>query len=215
MKRGMFVAVLLVAVAGAVSAGIVLAQLGDTQTASGTVNVTTVSSDLYICEPNGTPGPACGSDDNGDDEAIFETLENLRPGDLIQWDIRLTNIGPEDWTVTNVSLSINETVDPGSDCPSTALTKGNHSSTGEGSREGVFVLGKAGDDLNDNSIGGSGDFLRELNPSAGASRFIGTIRVAVGDYEDLRLRLRLLSSIAVAGCDGNEWNVNWVFDVFE
>ncbi len=100
MKRGMFVAVLVVALAGAVSAGIVLAQLGDTQTASGTINATTTSADLYICEPDSTPGPACGSDDSGADETVFETLEDIRPGDRVEWAVRLQNVGVVDWLVT-------------------------------------------------------------------------------------------------------------------
>src|SRR3990172_11834758 len=51
---------LLVAVAGA-AAVVVYAQLTDTQTASGTITVSSTAADLYICEPNATPGPDCGS----------------------------------------------------------------------------------------------------------------------------------------------------------
>lgn len=141
MKRGMFASVVLVVVAGAVSAGIVLAQLGDTQTASGTINAITTSADLYICEPDSTPGPACGSDDNGADEAVFETLENIVPGVEPQWDIRLKNVGTVDWIVSGIMFSAVITADPGNDCPANALRV---------THPGVKILGKAGDSVNDN-----------------------------------------------------------------
>ena len=59
-----------VGLAAAVTAVVVYAQLDDSQTAAGTINATTRSADLYICEPDSTPGPACGSDDSGADEAV-------------------------------------------------------------------------------------------------------------------------------------------------
>ena len=55
--------------AGVIAVGtlgaLIYAQLSDTQTASGAVNVTSTSPDLYICEPDGTAGPDCGADDSG------------------------------------------------------------------------------------------------------------------------------------------------------
>ena len=189
----------------------------DKQSATGAVNVTTVSSDLYICEPNGTPGPACGSDDSADDETIFEALENMRPGDVVQWDIRLQNVGPVDWEVQGVNLVISETADPGGGCPANALSPANrHPIVAQFTTGGVFVLGKNGDDKNDNatSVGGGLGLLRWFN-QPGGDQIVTRLIVAVNDYEDLRLRLEMLSDPSVALCDGNEWGVNWTIDIFE
>ncbi len=209
MKRGMFVAVLLVAVAGAVSAGIVLAQLGDTQTASGTINATTTSADLYICEPNSTPGPACGSDDSGADEAVFETLEDIRPGDVVEWDIRLQNVGTVDWTVTDVIHRVVETADPGGTCGgSGALSAEALNPFGGSSPRGVFILGKNGDSINDNPSNLPGLIsLRREDSTLGQNH----VKVAAGDYEDVRLRLTLRGDRG--DCSGAEWDVSWEFEV--
>lgn len=190
--------------AAVVVAAVVYAQLGDTQTASGTVNVTTTSADLYICEPDTIKGPACGSDDSGGDETIFETLEDMLPGDQVSWDIRLKNVGSEILVISGVGLSITETVDPGADCPNFALQQGS-GSFGQSSG-GVFILGKNGDSSNDNPdfVSGFPQFKRE------GSFQLRTIGVAPGDYEDLRLRLRLNPS-GTDDCDGNEWNASWQF----
>ena len=225
---------LLVAVAGA-AAVVVYAQLTDTQTASGTITVSSTAADLYICEPNATPGPDCGSDDSDADEAVFETIEDLRPGQAIEWDIRIKNLGSADFLVTGVTLAITETADPGGDCPDGALQDARHPTSpfespysfwgGQGA--GVFVLGKNGDDLNDNAsnVAGVPQFVRWFNPQ-GYPQFVN-IRVASGDYEDLRLRLELPIVVpaptpaptpsptpaGTGGCDGNEWSVSWVFEV--
>lgn len=192
--------------AGALGA-LVYAQLGGTQTASGSVNVTTTSADLYICEPDATPGPVCGSDDSGADETVFETLEDIRPGETVQWDLRLKNVGTEDWIVTGVTLDLVETVDPGGDCPDESL--GPLSVGFPGFAPGVSTLGKAGDDLNDNAQIGQPFFPRESE--ADPLRAVSVI-VAAGDYEDVRLRLRLDQS-GTENCDGNEWTASWQFTV--
>jgi len=210
LRTGIVVIVVLVAVG--VVAGVALAQMTDSQTASGTITATSTSADLYICEPDSTPGPACGSDDSGADETVFETLEDIRPGDTVQWDIRLRNGGTVDWTVTTVTLTVVEILDPGADCPANALLPGRYPPTAGISEAGVFVLGKAGDDLNDNAAAGSVQgahyFTREFNANTFPSAV--HIRVAAGDYEDLRLRLQLSGS-GTENCDGNEWNVSWAF----
>jgi len=240
-KRLIFVAVALVGV-GAVAA-VVFAQFTDTQSASGTITVSSTAADLYICEPDSTPGPDCGSDDSGADEAVFETLENIRPGEVVTWDIRIKNTGTEDFVLTGAALNIAEAVDPDADCPDNALQDGRHPITGQESPQsftafpgvGVFVLGKSGDDLNDNpsNLFGVPMFHRELSVFF-FPQFVN-IKVAAGDYEDLRLRLELPLSIGpststpspfpsptpptptpggtIEGCAGNEWNVAWVFIV--
>ncbi len=190
--------------------GVVFAQLGDTQTASGTVNVTTsASADLYICEPDSTPGPDCGSDDSGGDESVFETFEDMLPGDVVKWDIRFKNVGTEHLLVTKGGQwepeTVVETLDPGNDCPDGAL-RGPFPTS-------VTVLGKNGDEVNDNirdSLSGVTVFLRESLFPSQSSRV--HIKIAPGDYEDLRLRLEL-GAAGTEHCDGNEWNVSWDFTV--
>ena len=124
------------------------------------------------------------------------------------------NVGTETWMVTeggqfdSGNPTIVETLDGGSDCPDGALREPFPAS--------VTVLGKNGDDLNDNilvdsqRLPESGYFLREsLFPSQSGRVFI---KVAPDDYEDVRLRLEL----GVGGtenCEGNEWNVSWQFTV--
>ena len=199
--KHIFAALLIAAVAGAVTAGVVLAQLGDTQTASGSINATTTSADLYICEPDSTPGPACGSDDSGADETVFEALENLLPGDVVEYDVRLQNIGTTVWALSEILVGISEVADSGDDCPNSVLT------IGQG-RAGIGVLGKAGDPQNDNP-GGLVGFLGYNEVGGGAQR---VIKVVAGDYEDIRLQLQMSGNNA-EGCDGNEWDVSWDFTV--
>lgn len=209
--RVIAVAVPFVAV-GLVTA-VVLAQLGDTQTASGTVNVSTTSADLYICEPDSTTGPECGSDDSGADEAVFETLEDIRPAQTREWDVRLKNVGTEDWLVSAVTVTIVETIDPGADCADDALQAVEYTNYPlEGSTPGVVVLGKNGDPFNDNpdpdlpEVEGFPFFATYWLMST------TTIKVAPGDYEDVRLQLQLAGA-GTENCDGNQWNVSWQFTV--
>ncbi len=209
---------------GALAAAVVYAQLGDSQTATGTLNVTTTSANLYICEPNNMAGPDCGSDDSLADEAVFETLEDMAPGDLAQWDLCLKNVGTRDWWVTGVTLNIVETVDPGpaptGDCPDKAL-RGERFDDKFG---GFTVLGKlvttaTGDpiynEFNDNvSEGGAPPgvpaFIRDsLFPSDKPKMHI---RVASGDHEDVRLRLQLDGG-GTENCDANQWEASWQFTV--
>jgi len=201
LRTGIVVVVVLVAVG--VIAGVALAQLTDSQTASGTITATSTSADLYICEPDSTPGPACGSDDSGADETVFETLEDIRPGETAQWDIRLKNVGTVDWTLSNAVLTIVETVDPGNDCPDNVLLPGRNVYD-NWTNAGAFILGKAGDPINDNPLPGSSFYLYIWDGGARA------VKVAAGDYEDIRLRIELSTS-GTENCDGNEWNVSWAF----
>ncbi len=241
MSSGLLVTLVSLVVAAAVIA-VVLAQFSDSQTASGTVTVSSTAADLYICEPDSTVGPDCGSDDSGADEAVFETLENIRPGEVATWDIRIKNTGTEDFLVTSASLDVVEALDPGGDCPDDALQDGRHPITGQESPQsfsgfpavGVFVLGKNGDDLNDNSTNfGIPMFHRELSTFS-FPQYVN-VKVAAGDYEDLRLRLALplgspfptpfpfpsptpfpgtpTPAGSIEGCAGNEWNVSWVLTV--
>jgi predicted ribosomally synthesized peptide with SipW-like signal peptide len=76
------------------AAGGTLAPFTDSQTITGDVNAGTVN--LYISD-------VTGSDDTGEDEAIFDgTAENLLPGGSTSWVVRLLNTGANawDWTST-------------------------------------------------------------------------------------------------------------------
>jgi len=207
------------------TAVLVLAQLTDSQTASGTVTVSSTAADLYICEPDSTPGPDCGSDDSGADEAVFETLENIRPGGVIEWNIRIKNTGTQDFLVAGAPANIVESADPGADCPDDALQPA------QGfffppAVPGVLLLGKAGDPINDNPAGLIG--VPSFRYESFGSIFSRNIKVAAGDYEDLRLQLQLPVGVAplpsptafptptlasTEGCAGNEWNVSFVLTV--
>ena len=195
------------AVAAVVTAFVVYAALNDTQTASGTLNATSTSADLYICEPSGGPGPACGPDDSGADETVFEGIEDIRPGENRTWDLRLVNVGTVDLFMTKVGLVVVESSDPGLDCPSGTLQPGQNSS-GEISTAGVFALGKAGDEANDNPLRADGMDAITPESSAEPKR---NIKIAAGDYEDVRLRLRLRGDVS-QDCDANEWKATWTFE---
>ena len=187
-------------------AGLVFANFGDTQTASGGVNVTTTSADLYICEPGGTIGPDCGADDSEADEIIFETIEDLLPLESASWDIRLKNVGSEPWIVSSAGARKVETVDLGDDCSDNLLRF-----LGQ---QGVLILGKEGDTVNDNPIeSGFTRFGRIDDPGGGSESYVN-IKVAPADYEDIRLQVFLPGGPDTEGCDDNEWNVFWEFSVF-
>ncbi len=190
-------------VAALAIAALVYAQLGDTQEAGGSVNATSTSADLYICQPDATPGPACGSDDNGADELVFETLEDIRPGEVVEWGLRLKNVGSDDWTVTGVTLTVTETADPNNDCPDDALRAGSDPTMGTPSPEGVFAVST------NNNIAGTGAPEFALLESTDPAR---NIRVLAGGYEDVRLML-VLYPVGTDSCDGNEWDVSWEFTV--
>ena len=191
-------------VAAAALLGVAVAVLTDSQTATGTITATSTSADLYICEP-GVPGPACGSDDSGADEIVFETIEDIIPGETVEWDIRLQNVGTTDWTLSDVTVTIVETVDPGSDCPDPALVNGRNL-INQSSAAGAFILGKAGDEINDNPSQGASFFLIRWTSHQGHA-----VLVAAGDYDDIRLRIELPTS-GTENCDGNEWSITYVFD---
>jgi hypothetical protein len=191
MKR-LVIALVALLVAVGVIAGVALAQLTDTQTASGTINATSTSPDLYICEPGSTAGPACGADDSGADEIVFESQENMVPGETKQWDIRLKNVGTAPWLITNWSRG---QVDlSGNGCGASL------------SQYTPTILGKAGDEANDNVYNQGLTFRGETSFSD------WTVKVAPGDYEDLRLRVWFPPSVP-GQCAGNQWSVSWTFEV--
>ena len=134
-----------------------------------------------------------GQDDNGADEAVFESAEDIRPGGYASWDIRVKNVGAVAWQIVDDRPHVTEVSDPGNDCPD-----------GHFGPVATRRLGKAGDETSDDPVGDRvppESAFTELQPNNGQMR---SIRVKPGDYEDLRLRV---TTANVAGCDGNEWNV--------
>lgn len=192
------------AVAGAASVGLVLAALGDTQTATGSVNVSTTSADLYICEPGNVAGPACGPDDSDGGELVFENLEDIRPGDQVYWDVRLKNVGTVPFTIVDVGGTIAETSDPEANCPAGSLSYGSKAGYSYPPR-GLYILGKGGDDVNDNTY--DYEIIRFRTESDSGDY---NIVIAPGDYEDVRLRLKL-ARLGTENCDGNTWDVSYDF----
>jgi hypothetical protein len=138
---------------------------------------------------------------------VFEADEQLRPGQDASWNIRLRNVGTVDWMVTNMSLAIVQTSDPGPQCPTSVLAPWRFPNSFS-STDGVHVIGKNGDPFNDNP----------LPPPNGIPGFAASttervaIRVAPGDFEDVRLRVALGGS-GVENCDGSQWNVTFTFTV--
>lgn len=203
-----------IAVLAAATVGVILAQtFDDTQTSSGTVNVTTESADLYICEPTGSTGdPDCPGDDSLADETIFEGIEDLFPGATASWDVRLRNVGTMPWDVTAVVVTTPEVQDPGADCNDTPSTL-------------VTILGKSGDQLNDNHFVDQNytytDHNQQALPSIRTESGVThgaaghnypayhwvPVHVAVGDYEDIRIRVTLPGGIS-GTCQDNIWNIN-------
>jgi len=204
MNRLKLLAVFAVFAAVAVGSGVVIAALGDTHTASGTITVSSESADLYICEPGAVAGPDCGPDDSDGDELVFESDELLLPGEQAHYDIRLKNVGDRPFVVTNAQVNFDEVADPGDDCPQYALQQGHPDNYGGGSW--LWILGKDGDPYNDNEVGFGQSFQHD--EVYGNS----PIYIAPGDYEDVRLRVSLNYYDSI-NCDGNEWDVNWDIDV--
>lgn len=211
MKRTI-ITLTVVAVLVGVGTAIVLAQFSDEKETAGAVSLAGPGAiDLYICEPGPqggepVPGPGCGPDDNGTfngppgaDEVIFENIENLTPNDTTQWDIRLRNTGTLPWLLTNTSLQfsnadpsvvlIQEVEDPGPDCTIVPVVS-------------ATILGKAGDEVNDNVLASFFSGLsRESSPGSDYQ-----VRVAAGDYEDLRLRVTIPAN-AGNECIGSIWDI--------
>jgi len=188
----------LVAVFPAVVAGVAFALFSDQHVASGAVGMATADDvDLYICEPGSTPGPDCGPDDSGGDEAVWETTEELLPGHDATWDIRLRNVGSYAWDTGPPTVTITETADPGGDCSEVPSVE-------------AKILGKAGDPENDNPWHSTtwppywycveGDLRAEEDGKC------YVVHVEPGDYEDIRLHAAA-SSAWGNECSESAWSI--------
>jgi hypothetical protein len=188
----------------AVGAGAVIAALGDSETASGTITVSSESADLYICEPGTTPGPECGADDSDGAEIVFEGDEQFIPGESRYYDIRLRNVGQRSFVVTDLNFLINETADPGNNCPDHALWSGGHPNRYWDSSAVWILDDPAGDDSS------SIDSIRF--PYEDTSQSDSVIAIGPGEHEDVRLRLKM-DLFDTENCDGNVWDVSFEFVV--
>ncbi len=187
--------------AAALSAYTVFAVWLDEKTSTGTVSLATADIDLYICEPDSTPGPACGSDDSEADEIIFEGTESLTPGDEATYDIRMQNVGATlPWDIGGFDITFTETNDPDADCNDvpTATPR---------------ILGKDGDDVNDNhpkEFGAPWVAMMDVEDFIPDTRYL--VHVEAGDFEDLRLHV-LIPDLG-AECSDNEWSINIAWTVY-
>jgi len=202
-RLAVFVAVL-AAVGLTVSA--VLGVWTGTQTAGGTVNATTASPDLYLCEPEGE-GVGCGPDDSGADETFFEGLENLLPSSFASSSLRLRNIGTNPLDVLSAESVVTETADPGEDCYLTPDVV-------------IRVLGKVPyvtgmwQSVNDNhsasfaNATGLQPFARALDdPQYAQSPGYGVaVHIAADDYEDFLVDV-ILPATAPDSCEDNVWDI--------
>jgi hypothetical protein len=208
MKRLRPFLVALVALAAVgVTVSVVLGVWTGTQTASGTVNATTASPDLYLCEPEGT-GVGCGPDDSGPDEIIFEGLEDLLPSSAAASTLRLRNVGTGPMDLLAAVPAVTETADPGNDCDLTPDVV-------------IGVLGQVPhgffEQINDNHqpfsplAVGLQLFLRGLeDPNYVGVGFEVAVHIAAGDYEDFLIQV-FLPVTAPDACEDNVWDVaiNW------
>ena len=209
--RPFLFALVALAVAG-VTVSVALGMWTGTQTASGTVNATTASPDLYLCEPE-SEGIGCGPDDSGPDEIIFEGLENLLPASFTSSNLRLRNIGANPLDVLSAEAVVTEAADPGADCDETPDVV-------------IRVLGKVPyftgywEPVNDNhgvafaNATGVQPFARALDDPRYASYpgYGVAVHIAAGDYEDFVVDVMLLATIPDA-CEENVWNITITWQV--
>jgi len=188
-----------------------------TQTTSGSVNATSSSVDLYICEPNADPAnTGCGPDDSDADETIFEGTENLLPGSIVWAPVRLRNVGSSALDITGFDASVEKVSDPGNDCPQrpTATPR---------------MLGKWWVNPNDHKYHygcspGAGNDNHYYGQTYELPTFYGTtmngavkqddcpnsseygVHIATGDYEDMAVEVRLPLN-ELPSCEDVVWSI--------
>ena len=207
MKKVLVIASVVLAVAaGSLAVQTVWALFTDSQSATGSVNFTSETgfTDLYICDVTGiaSTSPTCPGvgDDSLADEIIFESLEDMVPGQTVQWDIRLRNIGTLAWDSLDFpsggDLSVTEASDPYGSCDSPPAIS-------------FRVLGKAGDTVNDNHSNSVSTRWQQEGRTGDQNRV--QIHIEPGDFEDVRVRANLPTS-AGDTCLGNVWDISFVID---
>ncbi len=213
MKRlRLFLFALVVLATVGLTVSVVLGVWTGTQTASGTVNTTSVSPDLYLCEPE-SEGIGCGTDDSGPDEIIFEGLEDLLPASFASSNVRLRNIGVSPLDVLSAEVVVTEAADPGADCNVTPVVV-------------IRVLGRVPyvtgywESVNDNhgvafaNATGVQPFARALDDPRYA-QYPGygvAVHIAVGDYEDFVVDVILLATTPDT-CEENVWDITIAWQV--
>jgi hypothetical protein len=201
-----------VLVAAGLTVSVVLGVWTGTQTASGTVNATTASPDLYLCEPD-SEGIGCGPDDSGADEIIFEGLEDLLPSSFTSASLRLRNIGANPLDVLSAEPVVAETADPGADCDVTPDVV-------------IRVLGRLPyvtdiwQSVNDNhgvafaNATGVQPFARALDDPRYAqySGYGVAVHIGADDYEDFVIDVILPATIPDT-CEENVWDITIAWQV--
>lgn len=201
--------VVVVLVAVGLTVSVVLGVWTGTQTASGSVNATTASPDLYLCEVEET-GVGCGPDDSGPDEIIFEGLEDLLPSSMASSSLRLRNIGTDPMDVLSAVPEVTEEADPGDDCDLTPDVV-------------IGVLGKVphgwSDAWNDNHDPWSplGQGLQVFQRAFEDPNYHGwgyevAVHIEPGDYEDFLVKV-MLPVTAPDACEENVWDVAIAWEV--
>lgn len=197
------------------------------QTTSGTVSLAVVESGttVYICDrqegeaaidvtlPTGSTVRGCTADDNGGNETIFERDERLIPGETARWDIVLWNSSNSSWDLpdfnveypnlgTLVPVSVEETMDPGPDCPASAKPRIDASYVNQLDDTG----GGAGQEGHTPPDGGA-----VLVPSQGYVLEPNAPTKRIPHASPLRgvwIRLRAIVDPALGNeCAGNQWTV--------
>lgn len=198
------VLIILTVVLAGLTTAVAVASLTTSQSTTGSINATSESVDLYLCETPQTTGPECGDDDSGADETIFEGLENLRPASVTSQRLRLKNVGTSDLTIVSAGLLVTEVADPGIPCDPGVLYPLEPPPLTTAVVPGVTILtDNLGDDVS--GMPNTQSFARTSN-----SGFAYNLKIGAGSYEDVLLSFAL-SGQGSQDCDGNEWNVSWTF----
>jgi hypothetical protein len=205
--------VVTVLAAAGLTVSVALGVWGGTQTASGTVNATTDSPDLYLCEPAET-GVGCGPDDSGADEIIFEGLEDMLPSSAASSRLRLRNAGANPMDVLSAVPAVAEVADPDNDCEAvpdalirvlgkipyvTNLWQNVYDNHGNefADAQGLQIFPRAI---------GDPQYLRD-DPWHGTA-----VHIEPGDYEDFRVEVILLTTLPAA-CEENVWDITIAWNV--
>lgn len=185
---------------------------------------------LHICEPGAAAPTAtplepegwCPVDDDGGgvdlrDELVFEDVSSLTPGEIVLWDVRLVNAGNASaWDLWSYDVDIAEKPDgdPGDDCTvplellnlfDLGVAIGDGGTFPDPNQHGGRLTYDVYNDNHNDPITGVPDAI-ELPPYA------RVVHVEAGEYEDVRLRVRLPAD-AGNECLDTTWTLSIQFNV--
>lgn len=113
MTRSILVSLVVIGAVVALVAGAgTFAAFTDQQTGTADVNTGTIQ--LWL--DDGV------SNDSNAGEILFETTENMVPGETVLWPIQHKNVGNHAWDLTDVTVTTSLSSDPGGDCEYTPTT---------------------------------------------------------------------------------------------